>query len=85
MKKVIHIFSAFPGTLFVLSAALLFSACDRDKNVKNKFPLIELASGFKVEKVAEGLTFPTGIAWDSQNAMYVVEAGGRLFRRTTSS
>jgi len=76
MKKVIRIFSGFPGTLFVLSAALLFSACDRDKNVKNKFPLIELASGFKVEKVAEGLTFPTGIVWDTQNAMYVVEAGG---------
>ncbi|MEJ7830894.1 MAG: hypothetical protein WKF91_22000 [Segetibacter sp.] len=57
-------------------AALLFSACTRDKNERNDFPLIELASDFKVEKVAEGLTFPTGIAWDSQNAMYVVEAGG---------
>ncbi len=76
MKNVIHIFSAFPGTLFVLSAALLFSACTRDKNEINEFPLIELASGFKVEKVAEGLNFPTGIAWDDQNVMYVSEAGG---------
>nr|MBA3675774.1 hypothetical protein [Chitinophagaceae bacterium] len=76
MKKDIHFISAFPGTLFVFLAALLFSACDRNENEENQFPLIDVASGFKVEKVAGGLNFPTGIAWDSENAMYVVEAGG---------
>ncbi len=76
MKKDIDFFSAFPGTLFVFLAALLFSSCDKNKNEENQFPLIEVASGYKIEKVASGLNFPTGIAWDSQNEMYVVEAGG---------
>jgi len=64
------------GTTLALTAAFLFSSCERQKHGGNNFPLIEVASGFKVEKVAGGLNFPTGIAWDSQNEMYVVEAGG---------
>lgn len=76
MKKGIYFPSIYISTTLALTAALLFSGCTRDKNESNEFPLIELASGFKVEKVAEGFNFPTGIAWDSQNEMYVVEAGG---------
>jgi hypothetical protein len=66
MKKGFNFYSAFPITLFVISAAFLLSACDKNKNERNDFPLIEVESGFKVEKVADGLNFPTGIAWDSQ-------------------
>ncbi|CAN5442079.1 hypothetical protein BH20BAC1_BH20BAC1_27020 [soil metagenome] len=60
--------------ILIASFIFLISSCKKSDNVD--FPLIELASGFNVEKVAEGLTFPTGIAWDSQNEMYVLEAGG---------
>src|SRR5947207_14537429 len=31
--------------------------------------------GYRVEVVATGLTYPTGIVFDSQNRIYVVEAG----------
>ncbi len=63
-------------TAQILIASLIFLISSCKKSDKVDFPLIELASGFKVEKVAEGLNFPTGIAWDSQNEMYVLEAGG---------
>ena len=76
MKKGIYFPSIYIGTTLALTAAFLLSACDKNKNGGNDFPLIEVESGFKVEKVAGGLNFPTGIAWDSQNEMYVVEAGG---------
>ncbi len=77
MKKEFFFSSIFRSAIFFLSAAFIFSACSRKNDIENnQFPLIEIASGFKVEKVAEGLNFPTGIAWDSQDGMYVSEAGG---------
>lgn len=36
---------------------------------------IALPAGFRIEAVATGLTFPTGVAFDDQNRPYVVEAG----------
>ncbi|MEJ7779098.1 MAG: hypothetical protein WKF68_05875, partial [Daejeonella sp.] len=59
--------------LFV-SLIIVISSCKKRDNVA--FPLIEVPSGFKVEKVAEGLNFPTAVVWDDQNTMYIVEAGG---------
>ena len=64
------------SSIFLLLVVLIFSACSRDKIENNQFPLLEVASGYKIEKVVGGLSFPTGIAWDAQNQMYVVEAGG---------
>ena len=56
----------------------LLEDTNKDKD-KNKFPLMELPQGFKVEKLAEGLHLPTSVTWDDQGKMYVVEAGGGLF------
>ena len=44
---------------------------------------IALPEGYQIEVVAEGLTFPTGIAFDSQGIAYVTEAGysyGEVFK-----
>jgi len=63
-------------TAQILFASLIFliSSCTKSDNVD--FPLIEVPGSFKVEKVAEGLNFPTSVAWDDQKIMYIVEAGG---------
>lgn len=42
-------------------------------------PVVQVPEGFRIEKVAGGLNFPTGLAWDDQGRMYVAEAGGALF------
>jgi glucose/arabinose dehydrogenase len=36
---------------------------------------IALPEGYRIEAVARGLTFPTGVAFDETGAVYVVEAG----------
>jgi glucose/arabinose dehydrogenase len=36
---------------------------------------VELPKGYRIEPVADGLTFPSAIAFDDQNRPYVVEAG----------
>ncbi len=35
-----------------------------------------LPEGFRMEKVVDGLTYPTSVVWDDQNRMFVLEAGG---------
>lgn len=40
------------------------------------FPVIQIDPRFSIEKIAEGLTFTTSMAWDDQGRMYVLEAGG---------
>ncbi|MGI8748803.1 MAG: PQQ-dependent sugar dehydrogenase [Deinococcus sp.] len=40
------------------------------------FPTIVLPAGYRIEKVADKLTYPTSITWDDQGRMYVAEAGG---------
>lgn len=47
------------------------SSATRKINVKD----IALPKGYKIEPVASGLTFPTGIAFDDQGDAYVVESG----------
>ncbi len=41
-----------------------------------QFPTIFLPQGFRIEKVIEGLTYPTAMTFDDQGRMYVAEAGG---------
>ena len=36
---------------------------------------IAVASGFRIEPVASGLTFPTGVTFDGDGTVYVVESG----------
>ncbi|MDQ3460873.1 MAG: sugar dehydrogenase [Deinococcota bacterium] len=38
--------------------------------------ILELPEGFTAERVADGLTFPTSVAWDDQGRMWIAEAGG---------
>ena len=38
--------------------------------------MIQLPEGYRIEKVVEGLTYPTAITWDNQGQMYIAEAGG---------
>lgn len=45
--------------------------------------ILQLPDGFAVEKVAEGLSFPTSLAWDNAGTMYVLEAGGALYPEIT--
>ncbi len=41
-------------------------------------PLIQVPPGFRIEKVVDGLSYPTAITWDDQGRMYVTEAGGQF-------
>src|SRR4051812_30789884 len=36
---------------------------------------VAVPAGYRIEAVASGLTFPTGVAFDSAGAPYVVESG----------
>ena len=36
---------------------------------------VALPEGYRIELVAEGLTFPTGVAFDDAGGIYVTEAG----------
>ena len=49
---------------------------DIPKNSDQKFPLIQLPEGYKIEKVADKLTYPTSVTWDDQGRMWIAEAGG---------
>lgn len=42
----------------------------------SNFPLIHLPKGYEIEKVIDGLTYPTSVAWDDEGNLYVAEAGG---------
>lgn len=41
--------------------------------------VVQVPGGYHIEKVVDGLNFPTGLTWDDQGRMYVAEAGGALF------
>jgi glucose/arabinose dehydrogenase len=49
---------------------------DKPMDVKDKYPLVKLPEGYKIEKVVGGLSFPTSLTWDKEGKMYVIEAGG---------
>ena len=51
----------------------------------SNFPMIRLPSGFEIEKVVDGLTFATSIAWDDEGSMYVAEAGGTFLDEENAS
>jgi glucose/arabinose dehydrogenase len=40
---------------------------------------MQVPDGYRIEKVVDGLNFPTGLTWDDQGRMYVAEAGGSLY------
>lgn len=44
---------------------------------------LHVAEGYRVEKVVDGLNFPTSVTWDDQGRMFVAEAGGALYPEQT--
>lgn len=44
-------------------------------------PQIKLSPGFKIEKVAGGLTYPSSLTFGDQGRMYVAEAGGAFLEK----
>ncbi len=42
------------------------------------YPAIQLPPGYQIDKVVDGLTYPTALTWDDQGRMYVTEAGGQF-------
>jgi glucose/arabinose dehydrogenase len=71
--------------IFVFSMIFLFSGCEFFRDIivdpvkpKNRFPMVKIPNGYQLEKVVDGLDFPTSVTWDNQGEMYVAEAGGGL-------
>lgn len=64
----------------LLALTLTLPGCNNDNDEENfeDFPLVQLSDGFRIEKVTDGLTYPTALAWDDEGQMYVAEAGGGL-------
>lgn len=40
--------------------------------------IVQVAPGYRVEKVVGGLTYATSVVWDNQGRLYVVEGGGQF-------
>lgn len=55
------------------------SASERQAENQAADLMLRLPDGFRIEKVVDGLNFPTSLAWDDQGRMYVAEAGGALY------
>jgi glucose/arabinose dehydrogenase len=47
--------------------------------------VIQVPEGFQIEKVVDGLTYPTSITWDDEGNMYVAEAGGAFLEQPAPS
>jgi glucose/arabinose dehydrogenase len=63
--------------LCVLAAVALLGACRKDDEEQAaSSPAVQVAKGYTFEKVVDGLSFPTSVAWDDNRNLYVVEAGG---------
>ncbi len=75
-KKLLHR-SFYSFFLVAFSTVLiLFVSCKPSHNDFTDLSAIKVPPGFKIDKVVSGLNFPTSIAWDNQQNLYVVEAGG---------
>lgn len=61
--------------LSLLAMGLLMTACT-DHQAPTTAELVQVPDGYRLEKVVDGLNFPTSLAWDAQGKLYVAEAGG---------
>ena len=60
-----------------LIIGLLVTACT-DHQLSTTPELVQVPDGYRLEKVVDGLNFPTSLAWDAQQQLYVAEAGGEF-------
>src|SRR3954471_7113537 len=84
--KIIYMHSGKQLTIFVLCIICFSTSCyltrksegGGETNVKPRFintADIALPEGYKIEAIAQNLTFPTGITFDNNGGVYVIEAG----------
>lgn len=71
------------GTGLIATVTLATLGCPRDgptppPDPPDEFDAIVVPEGFQVERVAEGLDFPTSVTWDDEGRMHVLEAGGEF-------
>jgi len=71
-------FTRVLGFVVVLSLGLSGGTPLAQGTPTHQFPTIVVPPGFQIEKVVDGLTYPTGMTWDDQGRMYVAEAGGQF-------
>ena len=76
-------FRAFVVLAVILGVAPI-AALGQD-NGDQAFPKILVPEGYEIEKIVEGLTYPTSVAWDGDGAMYVAEAGGQFLEEPAPS
>lgn len=72
-------------TSIMMVMALVLTSIVPMRAQAQQFPTIVLPPGFQIEKVVDGLTYATAIAWDDLGRMYVVEAGGAFLEEPAPS
>jgi glucose/arabinose dehydrogenase len=72
--KMLH-YARWLSGVGLLIASFAFTQAQSDATSTQ---VLVLPDGYQIEKVTEGLTYPTALAWDDQGNMYVAEAGGGL-------
>ena len=73
VRKRSNVFSVF--TLF--AGVLVLNSCT-PRAQSPSVGVFELPEGYQIEKVADGLNFPSSVTFDDQGQLYVVESGGGL-------
>jgi glucose/arabinose dehydrogenase len=81
---IIHAGTLTARLLLAWTTILAFSATFQGQAQEGPGVLV-LPEGFQIEKVVEGLTYPTSITWDDQGQMFVAEAGGQFLEEPPPS
>jgi len=64
------------GALALLVLALPLPVLTQDATAQQDDLVVQVPDGYQIEKVVDGLTYPTALTWDGEGQMYVAEAGG---------
>ena len=68
--------TSFAAVAVTTEAFAQTSAPGAELSASADYPVIMVPEGYKIEKVADKLTYATAVTWDDQGRMYVAEAGG---------
>jgi sugar lactone lactonase YvrE len=69
---------------YLTTAAVALLGASNFALAQETAPTFEIADGYEVLKITEGLNFPTALTWDDQGRAYVLEAGGALYPERTA-
>jgi len=64
--------------LALIAGVFALSSCAPKAQEAPATDAFTFPEGYQIEKVADGLTYPTSITWDDAGTLYVAEAGGGL-------